>query len=148
MGVHIQIAFCTWAKCILSAQVRHSPTVGRYLVAARDIEPLELVLWDRSVDGSDRSSLRNRMCYYRSSSSNFLKSHPSQCHNLMQCMQQTNTTNNEVEAHKKIWQYMYRLKSPLQIYEGFNDPIQQNNISQYPQPALLSGSFKMLFNMS
>ena len=26
-------------------QVRHSPTVGRYLVAARDIEPLELVMW-------------------------------------------------------------------------------------------------------
>ena len=36
-------------KNFIPRQVRHSPTVGRYLVAARDIEPLELVLWDRWV---------------------------------------------------------------------------------------------------
>ena len=28
------------------AQVSYSPDVGRYLVAARDIKPLELVIWD------------------------------------------------------------------------------------------------------
>ena len=30
-----------------TVQVEHSSTVGRYLVAARDIQPLELVLWDK-----------------------------------------------------------------------------------------------------
>ena len=46
---------CGFPDCIFvpnlfsPRQVRHSPTVGRYLVAARDIEPLELVLWDRWV---------------------------------------------------------------------------------------------------
>ena len=30
-------------------QVRYSPSVGRYLVAARDIRPLELVLWDAAA---------------------------------------------------------------------------------------------------
>ena len=75
--------FALGLKYLLPDQVRHSPTVGRYLVAARDIEPLELVLWDRWVGGSDRSSLHNRICHYRSNSSNFLKSYPSQGHNLI-----------------------------------------------------------------
>ena len=44
----VQIAFLCKIYFI-PRQVRHSPTVGRYLVAARDIEPLELVLWDRWV---------------------------------------------------------------------------------------------------
>ena len=30
-------------------QVQHSPTVGRFLVASRDIQPLELVLWDKAA---------------------------------------------------------------------------------------------------
>ena len=29
--------------------MRYSPSVGRYLVAARDIRPLELVLWDAAA---------------------------------------------------------------------------------------------------
>ena len=34
-------------------QVRFSPEVGRYLVAARDIKPLELVLWDTAAVGKN-----------------------------------------------------------------------------------------------
>ena len=34
-------------------QVMFSPEVGRYLVAARDIKPLELVLWDTAAVGEN-----------------------------------------------------------------------------------------------
>jgi len=36
-------------KYCLPFKVCHSPEVGRYLVASRDIKPLELVLWDRAA---------------------------------------------------------------------------------------------------
>ena len=44
-------------------QVRYSPSVGRYLVAARDIRPLELVLWDAAAavgPSADREAVLGR----------------------------------------------------------------------------------------
>ena len=46
-------------------QVRYSPSVGRYLVAARDIRPLELVLWDAAAavgPSADREAVLGMHC--------------------------------------------------------------------------------------
>ena len=57
--------------------MRYSPSVGRYLVAARDIRPLELVLWDAAAavgPSADREAVLGMtldtlplLCHYLSS---------------------------------------------------------------------------------
>ena len=49
LQLQLQLQFKLRLFITFFIQVCHSPEVGRYLVASRDIKPLELVLWDRAA---------------------------------------------------------------------------------------------------